>query len=141
MKRFAFIAVGVLIVGGILWSVVASLEDEPSGRDEPPAVIMRAPDGFDVVDFGPAVFENVVAALRENQSERIGIEFVDDGDTVILLVDRAAQRVIEMRASRTGTIVERTWSGETDRRLGWAADNGNLDAPGLPPATGKNLYH
>ena len=62
-------------------------------------------------------------------------------DRVILLADRAGQSIIEMRASRTGTIVERTWPGETVRRLSWAADNGNLDAPGLPPATGKNLYH
>ncbi len=30
---------------------------------------------------------------------------------------------------------------EVERRLAWAVDNGNLEAPGLPPATGKNLYH
>jgi len=141
MKRFAYIAAGVLIVGGVFWTMVSSLEDEPSGRDEPPAVIMRAPDGFEVEDFGPAAFETVAAALRDNRGERVGIRFVDNGDAVIVLADRAGRRIVEMRASRAGTIVERTWAGETDQRLAWAADNGNLDAPGLPPATGKNLYH
>jgi hypothetical protein len=141
VRRLVFVAAGVVIVGGVLWSMVASLEDEPSGRGEPPAVIMRAPDGFEVEELGPATFEAVAAELLDNRGERVGIEFIDDGDTVILLADHAGQRIIEMRASRTGTIVERTWPGETVRRLSWAADNGNLDAPGLPPATGKNLYH
>jgi hypothetical protein len=58
-----------------------------------------------------------------------------------LLADRDGQCVVEMRASRTGTIVERVWPEAVDRRLDWAVDHGNLDAPGLPPATGKNLYH
>lgn len=141
MKRFAYITAGVLIVGGVFWTMVSSLEDEPFGRDEPPAVIIRAPEGFEVEEFGPAAFETVAAALRDNRGERVGVEFVDNGDTVILLADRIGQQVIEMRASRTGTLVERRWAGEIDQRLAWAADNGNLDAPGLPPATGKNLYH
>jgi hypothetical protein len=49
--------------------------------------------------------------------------------------------VVEMRASRSGTIVERRWDGEIERRLDWAVENGNFDVPGLPPPTGKNLYH
>ena len=141
MKRFIYIAAGLAIVGGILWSMVASLEEGPSGRDEPPAVIMRAPEGFSVREMGAETFETVAAELRQDKGAQVGIEFSHDGDTVILLADRVGQQVVEMRASRTGTLVERTWSGEVDQRLEWAADNGNLDAPGLSPATGKNLYH
>jgi len=46
-----------------------------------------------------------------------------------------------MRASRSGTVVERVWLEEVDRRLDWAIEHGNVEVPGLPPATGKNLYH
>ena len=72
---------------------------------------------------------------------RPGVEFIDGGDRVILLVDREADRVIELRAARSGTIVEKTWPGPVRERLAWAAEHGRLDAPDLEPATGKNLYH
>lgn len=141
MKRFA-VAVAVLaIVGGIFWAMVSSLQDEPQGRDEAPAVILRAPEGFLVEDIEASTFQGAVAVLENMRGDQVGVEFSDGGDLVILLADRVAQEITEMRAARTGTLVERTWSGDVERRLAWAADNGNLDAPGLPPPTGKNLYH
>jgi hypothetical protein len=91
--------------------------------------------------MGASTFEAAAGALNRAAGDRVGIEFSDGGDTVILLADRGEQKITEMRAARTGTLVERTWSGEVDRRLAWAVDNGNLEAPGLPPPTGKNLYH
>jgi hypothetical protein len=141
MKRLAFIAAAIAIVGGIFWTMVSELDHAPSGRDEPPAVILRAPEGFEVEEIGAATFEGAAAALNGVAGDRVGIKFSNDGDTVILLADRSAQKIVELRASRTGTIVERVWPGEIDRRLAWAIDNGNLDVPDLPPATGKNLYH
>jgi hypothetical protein len=141
MKRLVLIAAGIAIVGGIFWAMVSDLDRAPSGRDEPPAVVLRAPEGFEVEQIGAATFAEAATALNGTIGDRTGIGFSDAGDTVILLSDRSAQKIIELRASRTGTIVERVWPGEIDRRLGWATANGNLDVPGLPPATGKNLYH
>jgi hypothetical protein len=141
MKRWFLTLVGLAVGGGIFWVMVSELQRAPSGRDEPPAVILRAPEGFVVEPLGASTFEAAAGALNRAAGDRVGIEFSDGGDTVILLADRGEQKITEMRAARTGTLVERTWSGEVDRRLAWAVDNGNLEAPGLPPPTGKNLYH
>jgi hypothetical protein len=141
MRRIAVGVVGVCAVGGVFWAMVSGLEDESSRRAEPPAVILRAPEGFVVEQLGATTFEAAAGALSRAGGDRVGIEFSDNGDTVILLADHEGQEITEMRAARTGTLVERTWSGEVGRRLQWAAANGNLDVPGLPPATGKNLYH
>lgn len=129
------------VLAGIGWAVIAELETQPTARDEPPAIVLRAPEGFDVKQLGDASLAAAAAELRTDSSCRTGVEFSDDGDAVILLADREGQRVVEMRASRSGTIVERVWPEEVDRRLDWAVEHGNLDAPGLPPVTGKNLYH
>ena len=129
------------VLGGIVWAVIAELETQPTNRDEPPAIVMRAPEGFDVKQLGDASLAAAAAELRAHPGGRAGVEFSDDGDAVILLADREGQRVVEMRASRSGTIVERVWPEEVDRRLDWAVEHGKLEAPGLPVATGKNLYH
>jgi hypothetical protein len=141
MKRLLIVAFALAVVGGIFWAMVSSLEHEPSGRDEAPAVILRAPDGFSKETIGDSTFEAAAAALQAAPADRVGLEFSENGDTVILLADRTEQKIIEMRAARTGTLVERTWSGDVEQRLAWAAQHGDLDAPGLPRATGKNLYH
>ena len=125
----------------LIWAVFAGLETRPEGRDEATAIIMRAPDGFDVDDLGTAGMSFAVSELARRNEPRPGVEFTDGGDRVILLIDREGDRVIELRAARTGTIVERNWPGPVNERLAWAADHGRLDAPGLGPATGKNLYH
>jgi hypothetical protein len=141
MKRFGYIIAGVAVVGGIFWAMVSGLEDGSSRRDDPPAVILRAPEGFAVEDLGDSTLVTAAATLAGTAGDRVGVEFSDDGDTVILLADHVEQKITEMRAARTGTLVERTWSGEVDRRLAWAVDHGSLEVPGLAPATGKNLYH
>ncbi len=141
MKKVAIPAVMVVAAGLILWLMFQSLQTGPVGRDEAPAVILRAPDGFAVEDLETASLESAAAVLAQKTDGQVGVQFIDDGDVVILLLDRAGDRVVEMRASRSGTIVERRWDGEIARRLAWAVENGNFDAPGLPPPTGKNLYH
>lgn len=141
MRPLLTIVLSLLVLGGIAWAVIAELGTQPMARDEPPAIVLRAPAGFDVKKLGVASLAEAAAALRGHPNLQAGVEYSDNGDRIILLSDRGGQRVVEMRASRSGTIVERTWSQEVDRRLGWAIENGNLDAPGLPPATGKNLYH
>ncbi len=131
----------LVVLGGIVWAVVAELENQPKSRDEPPAIVLRAPEGFDVKQLGAASLAGAASELRVHPSVRAGVEYSDDGDHVILLADREEQRIVEMRSSRSGTIVERVWTEATDRRLDWAIEHGDLDAPGLPQATGKNLYH
>ena len=141
MKRILIPLGMVAAVFVILVLTYQSLQTEPVGRDEPAAVILRAPDGYSVQELGESTLASTAAVLAQADGLQAGARFTELGDTVILLADRSADRVIEMRASRTGTIVERQWQGEVDRRLAWAADHGKLDAPGLPPSTGKNLYH
>ena len=141
MKKLVIPVVMVVVAGLILWFMARRLQTEPEGRDEAPAVILRAPEGFAVEDLETASLESAAAVLAQKVDDQVGVEFTDDGDTVILLLDRAGDRVVEMRASRSGTIVERQWQSDVGRRLSWAVDNGNFDVPGLPPPTGKNLYH
>ncbi len=141
MKRIFFALVGLTVFGGIMWLMIGELETGAAPRDEPPAVILRAPAEFDVENMGPSSIDIAARAMVDWKGNRIGFEWTQEGDRVILLVDREAGKVIEMRAARSGTIVERTWEGDVEQRLLWAAQNGNLDAPGLPSATGKNLYH
>lgn len=141
MKKVLIPLAMVVVTVLILWMMVRSLQTEPIARDEAPAVILRAPEGFAVEDLGSASLGSAIAALVQKPGKRVGMSFSDRGDTVILLVDRSRDRVVEMRASKSGTIVERQWQGEIDRRFAWAIEHGNLDVPGLPPPTGKNLYH
>lgn len=131
----------VAVAAGLIWAVIAGLETRPSARNEATAVILRAPDGFDVDDLGEAGLAFAASELGLKEGAHPGVEFVDGGDRVILLVDRDQDVMTELRASASGTIVERTWPGRVEERLSWAAANGNLEAPGLDPATGKNLYH
>jgi hypothetical protein len=131
----------IVAAGGLIWAAIAGLESGPAVRAEATAVIMRAPDGFDVVDLGEIDIAAAAAELAGRSGDRPGVDFTDGGDRIILLVDRGADRVVELRASRTGTIVERIWPGSVNERLGWASEHGRLDAPNLEPATGKNLYH
>lgn len=141
MKRTVLVVAAVAVGVGIFWAMVSDLQREPVARDEAPAVIMRAPEGFSVENMGTSTFEAAAARLILAPGDRVGVEFSHNGDAVILLADRVEQKLTEMRAARTGTLVERTWFGEVASRLSWAVENGNLDVPGLPPPTGKNLYH
>ncbi len=131
----------VVAAAALIWAVFAGLETQPTGRDEATAIIMRAPDGFDVDDLGETGLAFAASELVRRGGLRPGVEFTDGGDRVILLIDRDQDRIIELRAAGSGTIVEKNWPGPVDDRLAWAADHGRLDAPGLDPARGKNLYH
>ena len=141
MKRKLIPVLFVVAAAGLIWAVIAGLETQPTGRDEAAAVILRAPAGFDVEDLGETGVAAAASALASTTGARAGVEFVDGGDRVILLADRDRDELTELRAAGTGTVVERTWPGPVGERLGWASANGNLEAPGLAPATGKNLYH
>lgn len=141
MSKKLIPVVFAVAAAALIWAVFAGLETDPAGRDEATAIIMRAPDGFDVAELGETGLAFAASELARQPSDRPGVEFTDGGDRVILLIDREGDRVIELRAARTGTIVERNWPGPVGDRLVWAAENGRLDAPGLEPATGKNLYH
>ena len=131
----------VVAAAALIWAVFTGLETQPAGRDEATAIIMRAPDGFDVDELGEGGLAFAATELARRDGSSPGVEFIDGGDRVILLVDRVADRIIELRAARSGTIVEKNWPGPVGERLAWAAEHGRLDAPDLEPATGKTLYH
>lgn len=141
MTRKLIPIVFVAVAAGLIWAAIAGFETGPSARTEATAVILRAPDGFDVDELGEVGMAAAAAALARRSGDRSGVDFTDGGDRIILMVDRGTDRIVELRASRTGTIVERSWPGNIDERLGWASEHGRLDAPDLEPATGKNLYH
>mgnify|MGYP001557107674 CR=1 FL=1 len=141
VRRLLTLVASLAAIVGITWAVVTELETQPTARDETPAIVLRAPEGFEVKQLGNASLSAAVAELRKNPGIKVGVEYSDDGDHIILLADREGQQLVEVRASRTGTIVERVWPEEVDRRLDWGVEHGNVDAPGLPQATGKNLYH
>ena len=141
MRRLLITIAALAGAGAIAWTFIGHLETGATRKDEPTAIILRAPGGFEVEELGASSFDAAAGVLGRAIGPRAGVRFSDGGDLVILLVDRPAGRVVELRASGTGTIVERAWEREVSRRLAWAAEHGNLDAPGLPPPTGKNLYH
>jgi len=141
MTRKLIPIVFAVVAAGLIWAVIAGLETRPAARNEATAVILRAPDGYDVDDLGEVGLAFAASELVLENGTHQGVEFNDKGDRVILLADRDLDLIKELRASGTGTIVERTWPGPVEERLSWAAANGNLEAPGLAPATGKNLYH
>jgi hypothetical protein len=141
MSRILKVVAVLAVIGGVGYAVVANLETDPVASDEPAAIILRAPEGFVVEASDATSLAEAAVELLRVPGMSSGVEFSETGDRVILLVDRGGQRVVEMRASRSGTIVERTWVGDVDRRLKWASTNGDLDVPGMQPSTGKNLYH
>ena len=50
MKRTLTLLGIVAVIGAIFWLMIQNLQTEPVSRDEPPAIILRAPDGFAVQD-------------------------------------------------------------------------------------------
>lgn len=141
MKRILIPVVVLVASGVIFWLMILNLQSEPVAGDDLAAIILRAPDGYAVQNLGAASVAAATGILSDVGLGQHGVRFDDEGDTVILLADRVNDRIVEMRASRTGTIVERQWQGGVDRRLSWACENGDLNTPGLPGPTGKNLYH
>ena len=107
MKRVLAPVAVVVAVGVIFWLMVQNLQTEPVGRDEAAAIILRPPEGYRVEDLGSASLASAAAILMRSGGGQMGTRFTERGDTVILLADRGNDRVVEMRASRSGTIVER----------------------------------
>ncbi|MCG6964094.1 MAG: hypothetical protein LJE95_12590 [Acidobacteria bacterium] len=141
MKRAAIVLVCLAGLGASVWALVTATEVSSPRSEQPAAIILRAPNGFTVEALGSASLRSAAAALAAKRGARTGVRFSDRGDEVLLLADRPSDRVVEMRAARNGTIVERFWTQGIDRRLAWAAEHGELSVPGLPRPTGKNLYH
>ena len=141
MKRAVIAFLCLAGLGASVWALVAATGDPPLRDQRPAAIILQAPPGFTVEPLGSASLRSAAASLAAIAGVRTGVRFTDGGDLVLLLADRSADRLVEMRAARNGTIVERFWPQGVDRRLAWAAEHGELFVPGLPRPTGKNLYH
>lgn len=74
----------------------------------------------------------------------MGIHFTVEGAELYWLVDRAdpeGPRLIERSANPAGTRLETSYSGDVARRLAWAAQHGDLEAPGMHGGERHNLYH
>jgi hypothetical protein len=119
---------------------------------EPAAVLLAAPPGFVVVDRGELSRAQAARELADLLSGRpgegrLGLHFTSAGARLYWLVDRreAPSAVLtELAAGSQGTRVDSNWSGsrdELDRRLAWASQHGDLNAPGLPRGESRNLYH
>ena len=142
----------VLVLGAALFGFWRFFLSELGGgapAARPPAVIFSAPPGYDTVEAGDLTREaaaaRLAALLAERPSaDRLALHFTAVGADIYWLVDRrdpSAPLLIERAAGATGTRLETTWPGGLESRLAWAARHGGLDAPGLEPATSRNLYH
>jgi hypothetical protein len=130
----------------------AALEGDDMRSTQPAAVIFAAPPGFVVVDGGElpraqAARELAELVARRPEEPRLGLRFTSAGAQLYWLVDRRegpGAALTELAAGSGGTRIETRWRGsrdELDRRLAWASQHGDLDAPELPRGESRNLYH
>lgn len=140
---YTAVVVGALIAFG--WFFVSQLSSGPGRSDEPAGVLLSAPPGYSVVTRGElspslAASELEAQALRPGAG-KVGLRFKRQGAEVYWLADPAGDLLEEPSAGASGTRLQTVWRGGLRERLRWARTHGNFDAPGLPPAERKNLYH
>lgn len=154
--KVARIALGLLVTVTALYGLGAlfraALEGDDVRSTQPAAVIFTAPPGFVVVDGGElpraqAARELAELVARRPDEPRLGLRFTSAGAQLHWLVDRSEGPggvLTELAAGSRGTRIETHWRGsrdELDRRLAWASQHGDLDAPDLPRGESRNLYH
>jgi hypothetical protein len=127
------------------WFFVSQLSTGSGRSGELAGVLLAPPPDFAVVERGEmapatAAAELEVQVLRSGTG-KVGVRFKRQGDDVYWLADPAADLLEERAAGASGTRLQTTWKGEIRRRLSWARTHGSFDAPGLPAAERKNLYH
>lgn len=145
LKRFlyALALAGALAAFG--WFFVSQLSSGPGRSDELSGVLLSAPPGYAVVERGDlspsaAVAELEAQVLRPGAG-KVGLHFRQRGAEVYWLADPGEDLLEERSAGASGTRLQTVWRGGLRERLSWARTHGSFDAPGLPPAERKNLYH
>jgi hypothetical protein len=140
---YAVVLVGALAAFG--WFFLSQLSSGSGRSGEPAGVLLSPPPGYAVVERGElspsaAAAELEAQALRPGAG-KVGLHFQRQGAEVYWLADPGEDVLEERSAGASGTRLQTLWRGGLRERLSWARSHGNFDAPGLPPAERKNLYH
>lgn len=150
--KIAKVALTLLAAGAVLFVLgrlfLAELDSAPRAAG-PQAVLFSAPPGYAVVEAGEAgrgeAARRLLAAIESSPAGTpVGVHFSDRGAEIYWLIERrdgAAETLLERVAGANGTRLESSYSGEVERRLRWAAEHGDLAAPGTAAAESRNLYH
>jgi hypothetical protein len=156
MKRPGGVLSLVGVVGAVAafgWFFVSQLTSGSGRRDELAGVLLAPPPGYATVERGELSVSAAAAELEAQAfpaggeagsapgSDQVALHFERQGAEVYWLADVRADQLEERAAGASGTRLQTVWSGGLRRRLSWAREHGNLDAPGLPPGERKNLYH
>lgn len=148
MKLLKGLLYAVLLVGALAafgWFFVSQLSSGSGRSGELAGVLLAPPPGYALVERGElstsaAASELEALALRPGAG-KVGIHFKRQGAEVYWLADVREDLLEERSAGASGTRLQTLWNGGIRERLSWARTHGNFDAPGLPPAERKNLYH
>lgn len=140
---YAVVLVGALAAFG--WFFVSQLSSGPGQSDELSGVLLSPPPGYAVVERGDlspsAAAAELEAQVLRPGAGKVGLHFKRQGSEVYWLADAGADLLEERSAGASGTRLQTVWRGGLRERLSWARTHGSFDAPGLPPAERKNLYH
>jgi hypothetical protein len=140
----------VLAIAGALaafgWFFVSELGGPGSGRkDELAGVLLSPPPDYDVVERGELTPTEAAAELElqtlQAGADKVGVHFRRQGGVVYWLADITGDSLEERAAGPSGTRLQTTWPRGLRRRLAWAREHGDFEAPGLPAPEKKNLYH
>jgi hypothetical protein len=140
---YAVALVGALAAFG--WFFVSQLGSGSGRSDELAGVLLSPPPGYAIVERGELSASAAAAELEAHTlrpgAGKVGLHFQRQGAEVYWLADSGEDLLEERSAAASGTRLQTVWRGGIRERLSWARAHGNFDAPGLPPAERKNLYH
>lgn len=140
---YTLVAVGAL--AGFGWFFVSQLSSGSGRSGELAGVLLAPPPGYALLERGElspsAAADELAAQVLRPGAGKVGIHFKKQGSEVYWLADAGGGLLEERAAGSGGTRLQTVWQGGLRERLSWARTHGSFDAPGLPPAERKNLYH
>lgn len=148
MKKTASLLFALFLAAALLVALGRLFVSSVGGERPPEAagVVLSAPPDALVRQAGPLSAADAARALAALATEspgrpRVAVDTVRDGARVLLVLDREAGTIEELRSSTAGTRVSRLHAGSIDARLARAREAGSFEGPGLAPPVEKNLYH
>lgn len=138
------VAAAVVLLWGVGRFFVKSIGG--TATEEPAGVVLAPPPDALIEEagaLGPAEAAARLADLasRSRNRPRVALTLERDSLRVILVLDREAGTIEELRSGPSGTRVATVWKGSLEERLAAARERGTFDVPGLAPPEEKNLYH
>ena len=138
------VAAGLLVAWAVGRFFVTSVGG--GAREGAAGVVLAPPPDAVVEDAGELDAPSAARALarsaaRHLGSPRVALTTTRAGARVILVLDRQAGTIEELRGAPSGTRVGTVWKGSLEARLAAARDRGTFDVPGLAPPEERNLYH